>query len=144
LKDNNLTKIMANIDSVVGKGDRGAPLPVGDQKPKPAKKLQVNDFSITGGKITLRLAMLGGQSATVPLPEIHFKDLGQGPEGITPAELMKKVMQTVTDESIKAAVASAANLGKGTIEAAKVLGQGASNNLGNATKTIGDLFKKKK
>ena len=146
LRDNNLTKILANIDAVVGKGDRGAPPPADDQKPKPAKKLQVNDFAITGGKITLNLnlAMLGVKPATIPLPYIHFKDLGQGPEGITSAELMKKVFQTVTDEALKAAAAALADQGKGYIDAAKFLGQGATNSVGNATKTIGDLFKKKK
>jgi hypothetical protein len=144
LKDNNLTKIMANIDSVVGKSGQGAPPPTGDQKPKPARKLQVNNFAISGGKITLHLAMLGGQSTTVPLPDIHFKDLGQGPEGITSADLMKMVMQTVTDDAIKAAVKALANQGKGFLDAAKILGQGTTNSVGNATKTIGDLFKKKK
>lgn len=145
LTDNNLTKILANIDAAVGRGDPGTRPPAGDQKPKPAKKLQVNDFAITGGKITLHLAVLGViKSATVPLPDIHFKDLGQGPEGITPAELMKKVFQTVTDEALKAAVKALADQGKGYLEAAKFLGPGATNSVGKATKILGDLFKKKK
>jgi hypothetical protein len=97
-----------------------------------------------GGTITLHLAMLGGQSATVPLPDIHFKDLGQGPEGITPTELMKKVFQTVTDEALKAAVTAVADLGKGYIDAAMVFGQDATNSVGIATKALGELFKKKK
>jgi hypothetical protein len=143
LKDNNLTKILANINSAVGKGSPGAPAPAGDQKSKPSKKLQVNDFAITGGKINLRLAILGGKATTVPLPDIHFKDLGQGPAGITAEELLNKVFQAITEHSLKAAVTAASAQGIGAVEAALGASPGATNSIGKAAQGIGDLFKKK-
>src|SRR5438874_4317894 len=55
---------------------------------KPSKKLQVDDFVLKNGKVHVMLSTpIGTQSATVPLPLINLKDLGTGPEGITPAEL---------------------------------------------------------
>ena len=39
---------------------------------KPAKKLQVDDFLITGGKINVSLKGTGGFAAPIALPDIHF------------------------------------------------------------------------
>jgi hypothetical protein len=72
----------------------------------------------------------------IPLPEIRLKDLGQGPDGITPAELSKRVLAVVLDETVKAV---AANSGK-LQDAGKALGTGAIDEL---KKGAGDLFKKK-
>ena len=82
LSGNNLSKLLANIEAATGGGND--PTAKKDSG-KPAKKLQVDDFIIAGGKIHLQLNMAGGKSATVPLPEIHLTDLGQGTDGITAA-----------------------------------------------------------
>jgi hypothetical protein len=142
LQDNNLTKILANIESFASKGGTSAAHPGGDQSSKSAKKLQVNDFTLTGGKIILNLAILGGNSTVVALPDIHFKDLGQGPAGITPEDLVRQILQAATDHALKAAAAAARDQGKAAID--KAVGPGAADSIGKATKGIGDLFKKKK
>jgi hypothetical protein len=73
----------------------------------------------------------------VPLPEIRLTRLGEGPEGITPAELSKKVMSAILDATTKAVAENAGKLG----EAGKVLSTGATDQLKKTG--IGDLFKKK-
>lgn len=141
LSDNNLNKILDNINAASGGGETkdGAAAPKDD---KPGKKLQVDDFLITGAKVNVSLTGMGGKSVAAPLPDIHLTNLGQGPEGITPAELTRKVLNEVIPAAIKVAASDAVkDLTKGVTDAA---GKAASDAVDKATKSVTDLFKKKK
>lgn len=141
LKGNNLSKIMANLDETTG-GSTSAK-PADSAQKKASKKLQVDDFLITGGKIHVSVTALGGQSATVPLPEIHLTGLGQGPDGITAAELSKRVLQAIEKESVQAASGAVADLSKQAANLTKGLGTNAAGTVDSVTKGIGGLLKKK-
>jgi uncharacterized protein involved in outer membrane biogenesis len=122
---NNLKKIMDNVNAFTAGGaakntDTNAPA-----ETKPGKKLEVDDFLITGAKVHFN-------GATLPLPDIHLQNLGQGPEGITPADLLKEVLGQITTGTIKA-------VGSSVGEAGKAIGTEA----GKIGKSIGDLFKQK-
>src|SRR5215813_13212167 len=65
LKANNLSKIVANLQAATGGGE--TPKSGATPQPKEAKagkKLQVDDFLITGGKIHVSVTALAGQTAT--------------------------------------------------------------------------------
>jgi len=133
LKGSNLGQILDNV-SGTAEQDEKAPT----KKEQTTKtKLQVDEFVITGGKIHVGATMVG--SAAVPLPEIRLTNLGEGPDGITPAELSKKVLSAVVDATTKAVAANAGKIG----EAGKALGTGAADQLKKAGSGVTDLFKKK-
>jgi hypothetical protein len=88
------------------------------------------------------LTDLGGQSVTVPIPEIHLTGLGQGPDGITPAELTKQVLRAIEKEAVKAAASAAGGITKGATDLTKGLGKNLSSP-SNLTKGLGGFFKKK-
>lgn len=134
LAGNNLSKILANIEEATGGGkDPSAQKENG----KPAKKLEVDDLIISGGKIHVQLNMLGGKSATVPLPEIHLTDLGKGSDGLTSAELSKRVLREILQAATKAAASSLSDLSKGALDN---ISKGGA---GKITKGLDDLLKKK-
>jgi uncharacterized protein involved in outer membrane biogenesis len=139
LKSNNLSKILANLDEATGSSEKKPAQPA---PAKPAKTLQVDDFTITGGKIYVSVSTLGGKTASVPLPEIHLTDLGKGPEGITPAELTRRVFQEIEKGAVKAAGTAVADLSKGAVYFTKELTAGGTNTA-EKVKSIGDLFKRK-
>ena len=144
---NNLSKILENVDAATGGGkaaDPGADQP----KTQPAdsgasKKLQVDDFLISGAKVNVSMTMLGGKSMTVPIPDIHLTQLGTGPEGITAGELTKRVLSEVTSATLKAVEKGVTDLGKGAADAAKDATKAAGDTLDKTAKGVGDLFKKK-
>ena len=144
LTHNNLSKILSNLDETTG-GGKEPTKPTQPTEPAAKKKLQVNDFLITGAKLHVVVSSFGGKTATVALPEIHLKDLGTGPEGITPAELTHTVFQALLTTATTAAAGAIADLGKGALylgnEANKVI---PTNSVDKVTKGIGDLFKTKK
>ncbi len=152
LRNNNLKKILANVQEATGGGAQAPAKPREPVQPtqpsqpkeaKPAKKLEVDDFVITGGKVHVAVTALGGQSATIPLADIHLQGLGAGPEGITPAELAKKVLEAIEQGATQAAAGTVADIGKGAVYLSKGVGNPGSNAVESVTKGIGNLFKKK-
>ncbi|MCI0535316.1 MAG: AsmA family protein [Verrucomicrobiales bacterium] len=139
LKGNNLSKILANIDGSLGGASTTSTNAAASQK-----KLQVNDLMITDGKINVAVPGLMGKSATVPLPTIHLTDLGKDSDGITAADLSKRIMVAILESSTKAVGSMATELGKGVTDTATSLGKGAADSAEKVAKGIGDLFKKKK
>ena len=101
----------------------------------------MDSFVITGGKVHVAVTALGGGSATIPLPDIHLQDLGTGPDGITPAELTKKVLTAIEQGSAQAASGAVTDIGKGADYLTKGLQNTGSNTLQKVTKGIGNLFK---
>ena len=140
LSGNNLSKILANVEG--SSGEKAAAEPKGA-----GKKLEVDDFIIANGKVTVSLTDLGGRSATVSLPEIHLTNLGTGPDGITAADLSKKILGEVLAGATQVAKGAVADLGKNATElgkgVGKDLGKTAGEEAGKVSEKIGNLFKKK-
>jgi hypothetical protein len=143
LRNNNLSKILANVEETTGTTGTT------QQKPKETtagsgKKLEVDDFLISGGKIHVAatLPAVGERSATVPLPEIHLTDLGTNADGITAAELTQKVLRIVEQEAAKAASSAIDEIRKNPAALTRALGTNTSNTINQATKGLNDFLKK--
>jgi len=130
LQGNNLSKLLSNV-----KGTNQQPA-TKEEKKAVSRKLQVDDILITGGQVHAVVDVLGNK--TVNLPEIHITQLGQGPDGITPAELTAKVLH----EILQAVLTSVAG-GDLTQSLKDITSGGGTNQLQKAAKGIGDLLKKK-
>ena len=92
-----------------------APPPAADGKPQKSVKLQVNELTITGAKLSASAAgIVPGADAKVTLPDIRLTNLGSGGAGITPAELTAMVLRQINTEAAKASASGALkNLLKG-------------------------------
>jgi hypothetical protein len=88
------------------------------------------------------LNALGGQSATVALPEIHLTALGQGPDGITGAELAKMVLQAIEQQALQASGSAITDLTKDAAGLTKGLGNSVTGAADRVTKGLGGFLKK--
>jgi len=138
LSGSNIGKILDNIKASASQAPAGTNSSSGTQK-----VLQVDEFVITGGKIHATASVIGGITATLPLPEIRLADLGKGPDGITPAELSAKVFSELVDQVAKTVAKDAANIGKGFTDKAKGIGDEAQDRLKKAGSGVTDLLKNK-
>lgn len=140
--DNNLTKIQSNVEaslnSLMSGSSNAAPKSSGA-----GKKLQVDDLVIARSELSLTLGMLGGKTTTVSLPDIHLSNLGQGPDGITAAELSKRIIASITGSVTQVVTDTVKKLGGAAVDAAKDVGKTATEGLDKAGRGIKDLFKKK-
>jgi uncharacterized protein involved in outer membrane biogenesis len=138
--ENNLKKIMANVNSGASATDQSTNATTPSGKPAKssgaAKKLEVDKLSITGIKVH---ASVHGKVFTLPIPDIQFTDLGTGPDGITAADLTRKILQEISTDTAKA-VGENAEKYAGT--AASSLLKGSTNGLGSVKKGLGGLFGK--
>lgn len=141
LKDNNLTKIMDNVNAAAG-GGGGAPTEKKPGQKAGGKKIQITDLTITGAKVHVNMLLSGGKTMTVPLPDIHLTNLGTGSDGLTPAELTKKVMSELMSKVVPAVTEGVANLGKGVLDAGKGAGEDAKKGVEKVTGGLKGLFKK--
>ena len=139
MQGDNLHKIQANLEAAMGGGQKEPGQPA---DAKAGRKLEVDDFVITGGKVFVSATALG-KSGTISLPEIHLKDLGKGNDGLTPAELSQKVLGVLIEEASKQATSVVADLTKGATYMGKEFGKTPTNATEKVTKGIGDLFKRK-
>ena len=149
---NNLQRIQENLEAYAGGSVTDTNKPA-EQKPaaeaKPGKKMQVDEVIISGGKVTLGAAMLGGKMIEAPLPEIRLSNLGQGPEGITGVELGKVILSQINKGAIKTYTDNLAKAGeealkKLTANATNTINKATSDVLNKATKGLGELLNGKK
>ena len=151
LNGSNLGQILANVEQATRGTNTNAP--AAESKPASAseapggKKLEVDEFIISNAKLNLSLTGLGGKSATLSLPTIQLANLGQGPEGITGAELTKLVLNAIYDAARKAATDSGNDIGKMAEQLKgnllKGVDKGTVEDVNKLGKSIGDLLKKK-
>ena len=138
--ENNLQKILDNVNAFTGGSAKvNTNAPAKPAAAKAGKKLQVDDFLISGAKVTARITGLEGEPFSVTIPDIHFSNLGAGPDGITTAELMQKVLNQISEESIKIVGARAKEIAANT---ANNLIKSASGNANKAVNDGADKLKK--
>lgn len=140
LNGTNLKQILANLKAASPTSETNA-APAA-KATGPGKKLQLDEFLITGAKLTFTVSGLGSQ--IVPMPEIRLSNLGQGPEGITSAELTELVVAAIEKAAVKAAAENSDRIAKGATSLIKGMTGKTNNAAADAIgKGIGDMFKKK-
>lgn len=145
VRANNLSKILENVQAVAGGTATTEPKPEAKSEPAesgPSKKLQVDDFLLSNARVQITSTSLGGKTANVTIPDIHLTNLGTGPDGITAAELTKKILDELVPAIITAAQKALGDLGKGATELLKGTGENTGDAVNKATKTVTDFFKK--
>lgn len=136
---NNLRTILAHVEGAVQTETQ--PHAPGDPS-RAGRKLQVDRIVIKNASFRLGATALGG-TIPVRLPDIHLENLGTGPEGISAAELTRKVMAALVEGTTQAVQQAVGTLGKEAGRSIQTLGKEAAEAAGKATKGLGDLFKKK-
>lgn len=137
--ENNLKKILDNVNAAAGTNAPAATPSATPQAKKASKKLEVDDILISGVKVTARISGLTGAPLSLTIPDIHLTNLGTGPDGITAADLTQKILSQVITGTITAVGEQAKNLVGG---AAGGLLKGAGGGADALKKGIGNLFGK--
>lgn len=149
LQGNNLSRIMENVNAAAPKDEAAkSDAPAAGEKgaSKPAPKIQVDDFLISGAKVNIHLTGPIGKEMTVPLPDIHLKDLGKDKDGITPQELVRVVLGQINTATLKAVTEAVTSSGKMIEDLGKDVTKGITKEAGGAVKSVtdsvGNLFGK--
>lgn len=144
LQDNNLKRLLANMDSFTS-SEKSQP----SASSGSSKKLQVDEISVNDAKVHVKLtgvAALAGAGTTVVIPNVRITGLGTGPDGITPAEVSRRILDEVVKQVGPAVAAKVGGLNPATVEAIKgAAAKSAGDALGGAaSQGLDTLLKKKK
>jgi AsmA-like protein len=141
LSGSNIGKIQQNV-AAFGKSvaPKDAAEPKSTKKDPTQKKVQINDFILKNGKVTMSTTMLKGQALTVPLPDIHLRDIGKESGGVTVQKAAAEVFTAINKSVIQAVASSGKLLEKGA-EAAGEAAKGLGSEAGKTVEGIKGLFK---
>lgn len=144
LTKDNLKQIEANLNETTSSSGAGGTTTVQGATPKEQKKankkLEVDDFKITNAKLDVQISGVGEKTLT--LKTIELSNLGTGPDGITAADLTKKVLSAIVDEAGTEVASNFGDLTKGVANLTKGLGKNVGGSVTNITGGLGGLFKK--
>jgi hypothetical protein len=99
----------------------------------PGKKLQINNFIVTNGSISVSAKLAGGKKLTLPLTDIHVKDIGGGGEGATVVEAVTVCVKELVDvtsgvvSKSKELMSDVTEGGKAVLDAGKSVTDGLKN-----------------
>lgn len=148
-KNDNFNAILNNITKTSDSEKRSKET---SEKEGSGKKLIIRNFIVKDGKVNLDLSVYGikdKQKISVPLPNIHLKDIGKKKNGASPSEAFKEIFAAlygkitapaVTDVLNKQLTSMGANLDSLGKDAVKQLGSGS----GNVEEGLKDVGKKLK
>lgn len=86
----NFDALLNNIDAYTGGGSSEK------QEDDSGAKLVIENLRINDGKVGVSYKIMQGKTMTVPLPDIHLKDIGKDKGGASPGEVAKQVMGKMT------------------------------------------------
>jgi hypothetical protein len=132
---NNLSAIMKNVNAASKGGRPGSTNAATKPAGQAGKKIEVDDFLITGAMVHVSLTGVNGREMTLPLPDIRLTNLGKDKDGITAADLTRRVLDAITTATIKAVANATTDIGTGA-------GTAAGEGMNKITPGIGGLFKK--
>lgn len=146
LKSINLKKLLNNIQESTGSSGKEPPKEAAPkEQAKAQKKIEVDEFVINGTKLHVGLTapLVGRKTATVSVPAIKLPPMGQGPDGVTVSEASSIALQALLKACLEQGDQVIADLMKGGQFMGTNVGTNTTQTIQNATKGIGDLFKKK-
>jgi hypothetical protein len=145
ISKNNLTQILDNTQGSAAQAETKKNQPEKEKKApeeKAARKIEVDEFVISGAKVHYTGTITGGKTITLPIPDIHLQNLGTGPDGITAADLTKQVMNAVVSEVGPALAKSAGDISKEATGLLKDAGGKSASGVTDMAKGLKGLFKK--
>jgi len=139
---NNLTKIRDNVNAAVASSQKPSTNQTAKVANQPGQKLEVDDFLITGARVHVSLTGMGGKEMTLPLPEIRLTNMGTGTDGITAADLTRRVLDALTTATVKVVANAATDISRGVGNLGTGAGKTAGGDVNKITKGLGSMFKK--
>ncbi len=150
----NIDAIQRNVNAYVKKHIGASESKEKNSEKENETQLIIEHFYVTGGTINVSATLPGGQTATVPLPDIHLRDIGKQQNGATPGEVTQAIVDALKIAILKAVISldlknianSAAKVIEDTAEVVQdamgEMGQGIEETLQKGTEGVSDIFGK--
>ncbi len=126
-KGDNIKAILDNINDFAGTGG-GGKAKSKSEKGK-SQKIQINNFILKNGKVTISTTALKGEKLSLSLSDIHLKDIGSDKEGASVADAVKEIFEALNTSIAGTVAGSLKSITKGVEKAADKAVGGAVDKL---------------
>ena len=139
--DSNVGDLQKNIENYLGAPapKKAEKKPVADDSVKGGKKVVIKDLQIKNTELAVGAS---GATVSLPLPDIHQKNIGEAKKEKTIAEVMADILDMISVESLKGVANSAKDLAKQGAQMAKDLAKqgvdGAKDLVSSGTNAVKD------
>jgi uncharacterized protein involved in outer membrane biogenesis len=117
ISGSNIGRIRKNVEAFSSSAAPSAESkPSAQEGDKKGKKVEIGRFVFKDGSVQLAAAMLKGQSATVPLPDIELRDIGKDSGGATLATVVEELFPAIYKAIIETVASSGEVLEKAAQE----------------------------
>lgn len=145
LRGNNLSDLVKGMQSGEKSAEAQPASPEEHQAEQGAsRKLEIDEFSLTGAKVNVKIKELGGETKTLVLPDIKLTNLGTGPEGITAREVTTVILNEIVKKTLVAVTESGGDLNKIGESALQDLNKSGNEDAAKAVRGVMDILKKDK
>lgn len=132
----NFDAIRKNVESYIGGKSGGK-----STKKSAAKKLIIENFIITNGKVNVSAAILGGKKVTASLPDIHLRNIGKKENGASPGAVAEKIIAAIGGGAGNAVSALGLGIGKSIGQGIGAVTGAVGKGAGGATGIVGEGVK---
>jgi uncharacterized protein involved in outer membrane biogenesis len=142
LKSSNLSTLQENLAPKGAAAPKAEAAPAPEKKKGAAKKVIIEDFQLNGAKVHVTITALGGKKMTLPLPDIHMKDIGKSSGGASPAEVISEVFNSISKAVADAVTSGGDAAGKALKDAGGAASDAAKGAADSIKKGLGGLLGK--
>jgi uncharacterized protein involved in outer membrane biogenesis len=100
----NLKALQRNVARAAGADQK----PAEEEQSGPERKLVIRDFVLANTRLSYSNPMLGSETATVTMPDLHLTGIGEKAGGVTAAEAVKQILAAVNRQAVQAVANSGA------------------------------------
>ena len=138
--DSNVKTLQQNIEHYLGTNKKadGSKAPTAEsaktESKAASKQVIVRDLSVRGSELSVGVA---GKTVTLPLPDIHQTNIGEGKEKKSLVQVMADLLDSLSLESIKALAVAVKDLAKQGLIGAKGILESGVDQLKGAGEAVG-------
>ena len=96
--DSNIKSILKNIKSAGRESGKISDHKAEKDLNNDEKRVQINSLVIKNGRIHLSMSVLKGEKISLPLPDIHLKNIGKEKDGTPASEIFEEIYTSVYNE----------------------------------------------
>ncbi len=145
----NIDAIQRNVDTFVKKHGGSSASNEKSADKESGIKLVIDHLYVKNGKVNISATLLGGKALTIPLPDLHLKDIGKKDKGATPGEAVQSVIKALKGAILKAVAPlnldqvgeAAGKVIEGTQDAVEGTAKGVTDTLQKGAEGVTDTMK---
>ena len=140
LSGSNISQINENVEKFSASAGEEEKERGSEEQQEDEMKIQIDHFILKNAQVSLSTPLLQGQEFTIPLPEIHLRDIGKQSGGATLQEVAALIFSAINKAIVEAVSKSGKLIDKGLEKIDEHLGGSAKDAASKVLEGVKGIF----